>query len=69
MEAEQDERGELVLRTAGVRRASPDEPEGQARDDVRRANRAMAEEEKIILRHKDDYDAYSNMQHDEGFER
>ncbi|WP_437615474.1 hypothetical protein [Erwinia sp. V71] len=81
--AEENERGELQLRTAGAARPAepvpPDTPAG-----VTRASRLMADEEVNILHHRhpgaeprddhhhDDYEHYSNMHHDHGpggFER
>ena len=70
MEATLDDRDGLVLRTAGVRRAAPDEREQVEATPHQGANRAMAEEEKNILRHHREYEEYSSMSHDdEGFER
>lgn len=72
MDVEVDEKGELVLRTLGARKESPESLDEAQATEYGAANRAMAEEEQNILRHHDDYDAYQHMdEHHEpgGFER
>ena len=72
MDVEVDEKGELVLRTLGARKESPESLDEAQTTEYGAANRAMAEEEQNILRHHDDYDAYQHMdEHHEpgGFER
>ncbi|MFD3241926.1 type IV conjugative transfer system coupling protein TraD [Rahnella perminowiae] len=72
MDVEVDEKGELVLRTLGTRKAAPESLDEAQETEYGAANRAMAEEEQNILRHHDDYDAYQHMdEHHEpgGFER
>lgn len=72
MDVEVDEKGELVLKTKGVRRDIPESLDEAQATEYGAANRAMAEEEQNILRHHDDYDAYQHMdEHHEpgGFER
>ncbi|WJV56239.1 hypothetical protein PCO85_22940 (plasmid) [Prodigiosinella aquatilis] len=72
MEVEVDEKGELILRTLSARKESPESLDEAQATEYGAANRAMAEEERNILRHHDDYDAYQHMdEHHEpgGFER
>ena len=72
MAVETDERGELTLRTAGTRKASPESREEAYAEQYGRAGRLMADEEQNILRHRDDYEAYQDMSdHHEpgGYER
>ncbi|PKE27588.1 type IV conjugative transfer system coupling protein TraD [Rahnella sp. AA] len=72
MDVEENEKGELVLRTLGARKDTPESLDDALADEYGAANRAMAEEEQNILRHRDDYDAYQHMdEHHEpgGFER
>ncbi|MGP2417006.1 type IV conjugative transfer system coupling protein TraD [Pantoea ananatis] len=68
MVAEKDDAGQLIVQTAGYRKGGNDSREDAYADQYRQANYRMAEDEKNILRHREDYEAWQEMgdHHDHG---
>lgn len=62
MQMEKDDAGTLTVRSAGYHKAEPERTEDDDAGCYSEANRSMADEEKNILRHRDDYEAYQEMQ-------
>ncbi|MGP2417062.1 type IV conjugative transfer system coupling protein TraD [Pantoea ananatis] len=72
MLAEKDDAGQLIVHTAGHQKTGPDSREEAYADQYRQANYKMADDEKNILRHREDYEAWQEMgEHHEpgGYER
>jgi len=61
MQAEKDDAGRLTVRSAEQRKAEPESREEAYAAQYDGANSRMADEEKNILRHRDDYAAYQEM--------
>ncbi|MDJ0042992.1 type IV conjugative transfer system coupling protein TraD [Pantoea ananatis] len=68
LQTEKDDAGRLTLRTAGHAKADPDSREEAYAAQYRQANYRMADDEKNILRHRDDYETWQEMgeHHDHG---
>ncbi|WP_210487877.1 type IV conjugative transfer system coupling protein TraD [Pantoea ananatis] len=68
MVAEKDDAGQLIVQTAGYRKGGNDSRKDAYADQYRQANYRMAEDEKNILRHREDYEAWQEMgdHHDHG---
>ncbi|MEG3126673.1 type IV conjugative transfer system coupling protein TraD [Pantoea cypripedii] len=61
MQAEKDDAGRLTVRSTEQRKAEPESREEAYAAQYDGANSRMADEEKNILRHRDDYAAYQEM--------
>lgn len=61
MQVEKDDAGKLTVRSAGQRTSEQKSREEASAEQYSKANALMADEEKNILRHRDDYEAYQDM--------
>jgi len=68
LQTEKDDAGRLTLHTAGHAKADPDSRAEAYAAQYRQANYRMADDEKNILRHRDDYETWQEMgeHHDHG---
>ncbi|PQK83699.1 hypothetical protein [Pantoea ananatis] len=61
MVAEKDDAGQLTVQTAGHTKGGHDSREEAYADQYRQANYRMADDEKNILRHREDYETWQEM--------
>ncbi|MCH9300013.1 type IV conjugative transfer system coupling protein TraD [Pantoea allii] len=61
MVAEKDDAGQLIVKTEGHRKGGHDSREDAYADQYRQANYRMADDEKNILRHREDYETWQEM--------